>query len=88
MFWDYFYSEESIPDRSGQEFEGINVVSPSFFILDNNGDIKTNIAVSYTHLNSSKLFKRFRNLWNSTIIYRRSNRNKSVSYTHLFLIME
>ena len=25
MFWDYFYSEESIPDRTGQSFEGVNV---------------------------------------------------------------
>lgn len=67
MFWDYFYSEESIPDRSGQEFEGINVVSPSFFILDNNGDIKTNIGIKgekyieWAHSNKYEVWAMFSN---------------------------
>ena len=67
MFWDYFYSEERIPDRSGQKFEGVNVVSPSFFILDNNGDIKTNIGIrgekyiDWAHNNEYEVWAMFSN---------------------------
>ena len=67
MFWDYFYSEESIPDRTGQKYEGVNVVSPSFFILDNDGNIKTNIGtkgekyINWAHNNEYEVWAMFSN---------------------------
>ena len=67
MFWDYFYAEESIPDRTGQSFEGVNVVSPSFFILDSNGEIKTNIGyrgeayINWAHSNGYEVWSMFSN---------------------------
>lgn len=67
MFWDYFYAEESIPDRAGQSFEGVNVVSPSFFILDSNGEIKTNIGyrgeayINWAHSNGYEVWSMFSN---------------------------
>ena len=67
MFWDYFYAEESIPDRTGQSFEGVNVVSPSFFILDSNGEIRTNIGyrgeayINWVHSNGYEVWAMFSN---------------------------
>ena len=44
LVWDYYSIYASAPDRSGQEIEGINVVSPSFMFLDNDGSLKANIG--------------------------------------------
>ncbi len=67
MFWDYFYSEESIPDRTGQSFEGVNVVSPSFFVLNSDGEIRTNIGyrgeayLNWAHSNGYEVWAMFSN---------------------------
>ena len=67
MFWDYFYSEESIPDRAGQSFEGVNVVSPSFFVLNSDGEIRTNIGyrgeayINWAHGNGYEVWAMFSN---------------------------
>ena len=67
MFWDYFYSEESIPDRTGQSFEGVNVVSPSFFVLNSDGEIRTNIGyrgeayINWAHGNGYEVWAMFSN---------------------------
>ena len=67
MFWDYFYSEESIPDRTGQSFEGVNVVSPSFFVLNSDGKIRTNIGyrgeayLNWAHSNGYEVWAMFSN---------------------------
>ena len=44
MFWDYFSEYASAPQRTGS-IEGVNVVSPSFFFLqkEGNGNFYTNI---------------------------------------------
>lgn len=46
MFWDYFSEKSSAPDRTGQTIEGVNVVSPTFFYIDKNGNLKENIGTS------------------------------------------
>lgn len=67
MFWDYFYAEESIPDRTGQSFEGVNVVSPSFFVLNSDGEIRTNIGyrgeayINWAHGNGYEVWAMFSN---------------------------
>ena len=46
MTWDYYSEVGNAPDRSGTTIEGVNVVSPSFFYIDENGEFKENIGTS------------------------------------------
>ena len=43
IMWDYYSPYDPCPTRNGK-VEGVNVVSPSFFELMSNGDIKPNIG--------------------------------------------
>ena len=67
MFWDYFYAEESIPDRTGESYEGVNVVSPSFFVLDSTGAIRESIGskgdayINWAHSNGYEVWSMFSN---------------------------
>ena len=63
MFWDYFSQYVKAPDRTGQKVEGVNVVSPSFFYLDeDNGSLKENVGdagksyIEWAHLNGYKVW--------------------------------
>ena len=42
MAWDYFTENEYPPDRSGTDIKGINVISPTFFTLVNEGQGRIN----------------------------------------------
>lgn len=44
LVWDYFSEVASAPSRTGTSIDGINVVSPSFFYLDKNGNLKENVG--------------------------------------------
>ena len=46
MTWDYYSEVGSAPDRTGTTIEGVNVVSPSFFYIDENGVFRENIGES------------------------------------------
>ena len=67
MFWDYFSMYSTAPDRSGSSFEGINVVSPSFFYLDEEGNLKENIGnegkkyIKWAHDNGYKVWPMVQN---------------------------
>ena len=63
MFWDYFSQWVQAPNRSGQKIEGVNVVSPSFFYLDeNSGNLNENIGnagkeyIDWAHSNGYKVW--------------------------------
>ena len=62
MFWDYFSQYVQAPDRTGQTIEGVNVVSPSFFYIDANGNLKENVGASgqayieWAHANGYKVW--------------------------------
>lgn len=62
LTWDYFSKYASAPDRSGTTIEGINVVSPSFFYLDTNGNLRENIGsegqayIEWAHNNGYKVW--------------------------------
>jgi len=63
MFWDYFSQWVQAPNRAGQTINGVNVVSPSFFYLDeDNGTLKENIGeagkayIEWAHLNGYKVW--------------------------------
>lgn len=46
LVWDYYSETANAPDRRGEKMEGVNVVSPSFFNLNSNGVLETNIGTS------------------------------------------
>lgn len=46
LTWDYYSEYVNAPNREGTTIDGINVVSPAFFYLDTNGDLKENIGDS------------------------------------------
>jgi len=63
MFWDYFSEYVKAPDRTGQTVEGVNVVSPTFFYLDeDNGTLKENVGtagmayINWAHSNGYKVW--------------------------------
>ena len=62
MFWDYFSQHVQAPDRTRQTIDGVNVVSPSFFYLDANGNLKENVGTSgqayieWAHSNGYKVW--------------------------------
>ena len=62
LVWDYFSEVASAPDRSGTQIEGLNVVSPSFFYIDSNGDFKENVGqkgknyIEWAHENGYKVW--------------------------------
>ena len=46
MTWDYYSEVANAPDRTGTTIEGVNVVSPSFFYIDENGIFRENVGES------------------------------------------
>lgn len=63
MFWDYFSQYVKAPDRTGQTVEGVNVVSPSFFYLDeDDGTLNENVGdagkayIEWAHSNGYKVW--------------------------------
>ena len=67
LTWDYFSKFASAPDRSGTSIEGVNVVSPAFFYLDEKGNFKENIGdrgrayIEWAHHNGYKIWPMFSN---------------------------
>ena len=63
MFWDYFSQWVQAPNRAGQKIEGVNVVSPSFFYLDEEtGSLNENVGnsgktyIDWAHSNGYKVW--------------------------------
>lgn len=62
LTWDYFSEYGSAPDRSGTTIDGVNVVSPAFFYLDKNGNLRENIGskgkayIEWAHQNGYKVW--------------------------------
>lgn len=62
LTWDYYSEYASAPDRSGTTIDGVNVVSPAFFYLDEDGDFKENIGssgenyIQWAHNNGYKVW--------------------------------
>lgn len=67
LTWDYYSTYGSAPDRSGTSIEGINVVSPAFFYLDEKSNFKENIGsdgeayIEWAHSNGYKVWPMFSN---------------------------
>ena len=62
LTWDYFSEYASAPDRSGTTIDGVNVVSPSFFYLDEDGNLEENVGskgeayIEWAHNNGYKVW--------------------------------
>ena len=62
LTWDYFSEYASAPKRNGTIIEGINVVSPAFFYLDEKGILRENIGnegkayIQWAHNNGYKIW--------------------------------
>ena len=62
LIWDYYSVYGSAPDRNGTSIEGVNVVSPAFFYLDEKGNLKENIGnkgkayIEWAHKNGYKVW--------------------------------
>lgn len=62
LIWDYYSIYGSAPDRTGTTIDGVNVVSPSFFYLDESGNLKENIGnkgkayIEWAHSNGYKVW--------------------------------
>lgn len=67
LTWEYFSEYASAPDRSGTTIDGVNVVSPSFFYLDKNGNLRENLGskgqayIEWAHDNGYKVWAMFSN---------------------------
>lgn len=67
LTWDFFSKYASAPDRNGTTIEGVNVVSPAFFYLDEKGNFKENIGtkgqayIEWAHANGYKVWPMFSN---------------------------
>ena len=62
LTWDYFSEYATAPDRTGTTIEGINVVSPAFFYLNDNGEFQENVGnegeqyIQWAHSNNYKVW--------------------------------
>ena len=62
LTWDYFSEYASAPDRTGTTIDGVNVVSPAFFYLDEDGKLQENVGsrgqayIEWAHSNGYKVW--------------------------------
>lgn len=62
LTWDYFSEYGSAPDRTGTTIDGVNVVSPAFFYLDEDGKLQENVGsrgqayIEWAHSNGYKVW--------------------------------
>lgn len=62
MFWDYFSETAKAPSRENEKIGGVNVVSPSFFYINSEGEFKRNIGekgeqyIKWAHENGYKVW--------------------------------
>lgn len=62
LVWDYYSEYGKAPNRSGETIDGINVVSPAFFYINNKGEFKENVGnsgkeyIDWAHNNGYKVW--------------------------------
>lgn len=62
LTWDYFSHVATAPDRTGTTIEGVNVVSPAFFYIDEDGEFVENVGeegqayIEWAHNNGYKVW--------------------------------
>lgn len=74
MVWDFYSQYVKAPNRSGETFTGVNVVSPSFFYINKNGDFKENVGtngenyIEWAHSNGYKIWPMVSNSFEEDMI--------------------
>jgi len=67
MFWDYYSEYAKAPDRTGQYIEGVNVVSPAFFYINDDGKFVDKVGtagkkyIEWAHDKGYKVWPMFSN---------------------------
>lgn len=67
LVWDYYSQVATAPDRTGTTLDGVNVVSPAFFSIDENGKLVENIGtrgqayIDWARSNNCKLWPMVQN---------------------------
>ena len=67
LIWDYYSQVATAPNREGTTIDGINVVSPAFFHLNQEGDLEENVGdegkayVTWAHNNGYKVWPMVQN---------------------------
>lgn len=62
MFWDYYSEYKTAPNRNGEDIEGVNVVSPTFFYIDSQGNFQDKVGqegkqyIQWAHKNGIKVW--------------------------------
>lgn len=62
LTWDYYSETALVPDRTGTKIDGVNVVSPSFFYIDEKGRFVENVGdkgisyIEWAHENGYKVW--------------------------------
>lgn len=74
LVWDYYSQVATAPDRTDTKLDGINVVSPSFFSIDKNGNLVENIGergqayLEWARNNNCKIWPMVQNAGDSTMM--------------------
>lgn len=74
LVWDYYSEYGKAPDRSGEEIEGLNVVSPAFFYINSKGEFKQNVGnagkeyINWAHDNGYKVWPMVSNSYESNML--------------------
>ena len=74
LVWDYYSQLATAPDRTDTKLDGINVVSPSFFSIDKNGNLVENIGergqayLEWARNNNCKIWPMVQNAGDSTMM--------------------
>ena len=67
MFWDYYAERAKAPDRTGQYIDGVNVVSPAFFYINEDGEFVDKVGptakeyIKWAHENDYQVWPMFSN---------------------------
>lgn len=67
LVWDYYSQVATAPNREGTTIDGINVVSPAFFHLNQKGDLEENVGeegeayITWAHNNGYKVWAMVQN---------------------------
>ena len=74
MVWDYFSQYHQAPDRTGTQIDGLNVISPAFFYINNKGQYKENVGndgkdyIEWAHNNNYKVWAMVSNSYENNMI--------------------
>ena len=79
LVWDYYSQSATAPNRAGTTIDGVNVVSPAFFTINESGKIVENIGTNgqayldWAHENNYKVWPMLQNAGDDMMSYIKHN---------------